>query len=114
MQTKTKPTKTKITKTKPPEIPFELIDKHEAARILGVSTDTLKVDRRQGLLHKGLHYFVWNSRTTRYNKFLIEDWARNRGNPKHHQLAIDQYEASLPNGQQIEAGRSAKTPVVVA
>ncbi|MCA1994510.1 MAG: hypothetical protein LDL41_21065, partial [Coleofasciculus sp. S288] len=49
-----------------------LVGKHEAAAILGASTETLKRYRLQkdSTLIKGIHYFVWNSRVVRYNPVL--------------------------------------------
>ena len=84
-----------------------LVNKHEAAAILGISTETLKRYRLQANspLIKGVHYFVWNSRVVRYNPVLIADWGMNRDNPCAHQKAIEAFLASLPSNQPKQRGR---------
>lgn len=86
-----------------------LVGKHEAAAILGVSTETLKRYRLQkdSTLIKGIHYFVWNSRVVRYNPVLLADWGMNRDTPQAHQKAIEVFLASLPSNQAKQRGRRA-------
>jgi hypothetical protein len=85
------------------------VGKHEAAAILGVSTETLKRYRLQkdSTLLKGIHYFVWNSRVVRYNPVLLADWGMNRDAPQAHQKAIEAFLASLPSNQAKKRGRRA-------
>jgi hypothetical protein len=60
-----------------------LVNKHEAADLIGVSPETLKKYRLQedSTLIEGIHYHVWNSRTIRYNALLMADWGLHRNNP---------------------------------
>lgn len=86
---------------------FQLVNKHKAAAILGVSPETLKKYRLQegSTLIEGLHYHIWNSRVVRYNAVLIADWGLNRNNPEAHQRTIDAYLASLPSNQRKRGRR---------
>lgn len=85
-----------------------LVNKHEAARILGVSPETLKKYRLQpdSSLIEGIHYHVWNPRTIRYNPNLIADWGLNRAHPEQHQKTIEAYIASLPSNQRKRGRRA--------
>lgn len=87
---------------------FGLVNKHEAARILGVSPETLKKYRLQpdSSLIEGIHYHVWNPRTIRYNPNLIADWGLNRAHPEQHQKTIEAYIASLPSNQRKRGRRA--------
>lgn len=89
----------------------QLVDKNEAAKILGISPDTLKQYRLQpnSTLIEGIHYHIWNSRTIRYNPTLIADWGIHRNNPVAHQRAIDEYLATLPVNQPKMRGRRRKS-----
>ncbi|MBL1174136.1 hypothetical protein [Pantanalinema sp. GBBB05] len=84
-----------------------LVNKHQAARILGISPETLKKYRlaKGSTLVQGIHYYVWNSRVVRYNASLLADWGLNRHNPDAHQKAIELYLASLPANQPKKRGR---------
>jgi hypothetical protein len=88
---------------------FQLVNKHKAASILGVSPETLKKYRLQegSTLIEGIHYHVWNPRVVRYNVALIADWGLNRNNPVEHQKTIEAYLASLPSNQPKKRGRRA-------
>lgn len=88
-----------------------LVDKNEAAKILGISPDTLKRYRLQpdSTLIAGIHYHVWNSRTIRYNPALIADWGIHRNNPAAHQRAVDKYLSKLPVNQPQTRGRRSKS-----
>jgi hypothetical protein len=82
--------------------------KREAARILGISPETLKKYRLQegSSLISGIHYHVWNSRTIRYNLELLADWGLNRNSPEVHQRTIELYLASLVTNQNKRGKRS--------
>lgn len=83
---------------------IKLINKHKAAEILGISPSTLKkyrLDKNSTLL-EGIHYYVLNSRTIRYNAVLLADWAVNRHNLQEHTKKI---EAFLSNLQRYPYGR---------
>lgn len=86
-----------------------LVNKHEAAGILGISPETLKKYRLQegSTLIEGIHYHVWNSRVIRYNALLLADWGLHRNNPDAHQQAIEAYLAALPCNQPKKRGRKA-------
>lgn len=86
-----------------------LVNKHEAADILGVSPETLKKYRLQknSTLCKGIHYHVWNSRVIRYNPVLLADWGVHRHDPEAHRQAIEAYLASLACNQPKKRGRRA-------
>jgi hypothetical protein len=71
------------------------IDKYQAAKLTGLSVDTLKGYRLQGLLQEGIHYVRVNSRVIRYNAQLLQDWLTNRYDSVAHQRAIEIYQASL-------------------
>jgi hypothetical protein len=93
-----------------PQSGVRLVNKREAAAILGISHETLKKYRLQenSSLIEGIHYHVWNSRVIRYNPDLLSDWGLNRNNPSAHQRAIEIYLASLPANQPRTRGRKAK------
>lgn len=88
---------------------IKLVNKHEAAKILGISPSTLKQYRlaQNSTLVEGIHYHVWNQRTIRYNPDLMADWAINRSNPKAHQQTIEKYLSSLASKQPRARGRKA-------
>lgn len=102
-----------VTPLSSPSIPVEqvsnqfLAKKHEAARILGISSEALKKYRQQGKLIEGIHYYRWNSRTIRYNSVLLKDWAVNRDNPEALQRGIEVFLKSLPSNQSKRHGRKA-------
>jgi hypothetical protein len=87
---------------------FRLVNKHEAAAILGVSPETLKKYRLQenSPLIEGVHYHVWNSRTIRYNCELIADWGLNRINPEQHQRNVEAYLKLLSNQKRMQRSSS--------
>jgi hypothetical protein len=76
---------------------LRLVNKHEAAAILGISPETLKKYRLQdgSPFIEGVHYHVWNSRTIRYNPELLADWGLNRTRPEQHQRTIEAYLAAI-------------------
>lgn len=86
------------------------IDKHQAAKITGISPQTLKRMRLDGRLIEGVHWVAVNRLLVRYNKLLLEDWISSQGHPERHQAAIESFLASLLSNQPRRAGRKAKTP----
>lgn len=74
------------------------LDKHEAARLLGVSTQTLARYRKQHW-SEGIHYTCLGPQTIRYNRELLQDWQANRSDPATHQRAIEAYRATLLSSQ---------------
>ncbi|MGB3655679.1 MAG: hypothetical protein WBA41_31330 [Rivularia sp. (in: cyanobacteria)] len=79
---------------------YQFIDKNVAAKLTGLSGDTLKRYRQKGKLQKDIHWVSVNSRVVRYNKTLLIDWIQNhQSNPKAHSKAIENYLASLPSSQ---------------
>lgn len=87
-----------------------LVNKHDAAAILGICPATLNKYRlrKNSTLIEGIHYHVWNSRVVRYNPVLLADWGINRNNPKAHQRAIEAYQATLPSSQPVKRGRKVR------
>ncbi|MEO0984038.1 MAG: hypothetical protein AAFY20_00655 [Cyanobacteria bacterium J06639_14] len=75
---------------------------------LKLSDSTLKRYRLQGLLVEGIHWVRVNSRCTRYNLELIQDWLHNRHDPAAHQRAIEIYQASLLSNQRKPSRVSSK------
>lgn len=93
-----------------PAAGVRLVNKHEAADILGISPETLKKYRLQkdSPLLKGIHYHVWNARVVRYNADLLADWAVHRNDPASHQKAIEAYLSSLACNQVAKRGRKSR------
>ncbi|NEQ46924.1 MAG: hypothetical protein F6K00_26630 [Leptolyngbya sp. SIOISBB] len=86
----------------------QFVSKQEALRCLNLSSTTLKKYRLQGLLVEGIHWVRVNSRCTRYNLELIQDWLHNRHDPAAHQRAIEIYQASLLSNQRKPSRVSSK------
>ena len=85
---------------------YQFIDKNVAAKLTGLSGDTLKRYRQKGKLQKDIHWVSVNSRVVRYNKTLLSDWIQNhQSNPKAHSKAIENYLASLPSSQKKTQGK---------
>jgi hypothetical protein len=79
---------------------YQLVNKQVVAEMTGLSTETLKKYRLEGLLQKDIHWVMINSRVIRYNISLILDWMQNKdSNPQGHFRAIENYLASLPSGE---------------
>jgi hypothetical protein len=74
-------------------------NKHEAAKIVGLSVSTLKKLRLSNQLVEGIHWTRYSSRCVRYNVELLKDWAVNRDNTASHDQAIENYLNSLPSNQ---------------
>jgi len=82
-------------------------NKHQAQRILGGSTETLKKYRQRGQLKENIHWIRVNPRVVRYNLTLLSDWMQNINDPLAHQRAVEIYLASLPSNQPKKRGRRA-------
>jgi tRNA(His) 5'-end guanylyltransferase len=74
-------------------------NKHEAAKILGLSEFTLKNLRLNNQLIEGIHWVRFSSRCVRYNAELLKDWAATRMDSAQHDRAISNYLNSLPSNQ---------------
>lgn len=68
-----------------------LLKKQEAAKLLGVSTFTLRDWRNKGHLIEGIHYIRFNSRTIRYVQESLNHWVLNRDNPQAHERYCQQF-----------------------
>lgn len=81
------------------------IDKKTAAKILGISTHTLKLYRKRHWI-LGIHFQYLNSRTIRYHEGLLRDWFAHISEPLAHQKGIEVYLASLLSNQTKKRGKS--------
>jgi hypothetical protein len=75
------------------------LDKRRVARLLNLSSETLKNYRLQGTWIEGIHWVRVSSRCVRYNAALIQDWLSNRNDPIAHQRAIEIYQSHLLSNQ---------------
>lgn len=92
------------------------IDKHIAARILGLSVHTLKKlrsekARPEDRLIEGIHFVRYGGYCVRYNTELLKDYIATRSDPEAHKRAIEAYLASLPSNQPKRVGRKTKTSI---
>jgi hypothetical protein len=71
----------------------------EATAVTGLSRGELKDLRLSGELQKGAHWVAINSRSIKYNVQLLIDWMANRHAPELHEIAIQNFLASLPSSQ---------------
>jgi hypothetical protein len=76
-------------------------NKHEAAKIVGLSESTLKKLRLSNQLVEGIHWTRFSSRCVRYNVALLKDWAMNRADTQRHNQAIANHLSSLPSYQPL-------------
>lgn len=95
------------------------IDKHIAAKILGLSVHTLKKlrsekARKVDRLIEGVHFVRYGTHCVRYNSELLKDYAATRFDPEAHNRAIASYLASLPSNQPKRVGRKTKTSINTA
>lgn len=95
------------------------IDKHDAAKILGLSSHTLKKLRSEKAreadrLLEGIHFVRYGGYCVRYNTELLKDYAATRCDPEAHKRAIAAYLASLPSNQPKRVGRPRKTSISTA
>lgn len=76
---------------------YTFVQKAEAAKLIGMSTEFLKKQKRLGNLIKGVHYhqYGWTAPCV-YNAELLQDWFIHRHDPDAHNVAIDRYLATLP------------------
>ena len=74
-------------------------NKHEAAKIVGLSESTLKKLRLSNQLVEGIHWTRFSSRCVRYNVELLKDWAINRTDTQLHNQAIANHLSTLPSYQ---------------
>lgn len=80
-------------------------DKHEAAKITGLSPLTLRDWRLSGKLIEGIHWIKLGARCVRYNVSLLRDYMATYENPEHHQRAVHNYLTSLPSNHAKKSGR---------
>lgn len=78
----------------------QFVTKHQITECLNLKESTLKKYRLRGEWIEGIHWVRINSRCTRYNLHLIQDWIHNRHNPAAHQQAIAHYQQELLGYQQ--------------
>lgn len=88
----------------------EWLDKHNAAKVIGLSIHTLKKLRSEKAreadrLIEGIHFVRYGEYCVRYNADLLRDYAATRSDPEAHKRAIELYLASLPSNQPKRAGR---------
>lgn len=81
-----------------------LLNKYGAAKLLAVSTHTLKSYRKK-YWQVGIHFHYLSPRAIRYHKGLLLDWSANRSCPQAHQRAIQNYLASLLSNQKKRKDR---------
>ncbi len=73
----------------------QFVSKQAISQHLNLSDTTLKRYRLSGVWIEGVHWIRINSRCTRYNLDLIDDWLQNKNNPSAHQNAIETQRSSL-------------------
>lgn len=86
----------------------QFLGKREAERLTGLSHETLKKYRLNGILTEGIHWIRINPRVVRYNAMLLLDFLQNRNDRNAHQRAIGNYQASLLSNQPCKPGRPRK------
>ncbi|ABW30748.1 hypothetical protein [Acaryochloris marina] len=74
-------------------------NKHEAAKIVGLSESSLKKLRLSNQLIEGIHWVRYSSRCVRYNVELMKDWAATRMDKGTHNQAIENFLGALPSNQ---------------
>jgi hypothetical protein len=85
-------------------------DKHQASKIIGLSTSSIKKLRLKGEWIENVHYVKYSDFCIRYNAELVRDWVANR-NTERHAIAIENYLNSLPSNSQFNRqGRTSPTP----
>jgi hypothetical protein len=71
------------------------IDKRQAAALAGLSPETLRKYRYDGLLIEGIHWQAFGSRCVRYHKDMLLHFFSNFNDPKAHQAFIDIHRKGL-------------------
>lgn len=85
---------------------YQLVNKQVAAEMTGLSPQTLKKYRLEGILEKDIYWVMINPRVIRYNISLILDWMQNKdSNPQTHLKAIENYLSSLPSAKNKSQSR---------
>jgi hypothetical protein len=81
------------------------VNKRVAAAIVGLDPDTLKTWREnqsrgnRPCLIRGIHWVAPTTRSTLYNRSLLIDFVANIHEPALHEIAIENFLASLPSSQ---------------
>ncbi len=83
---------------------FIWCDKHQAARLIGLSVTSIKRLRLAGEFLENIHYVKYSDFCIRYNAELLRDWVINR-NTNRHTIAIENYLNSLLSNNQPKARR---------
>jgi hypothetical protein len=86
----------------------QFVSKQEISQHLKLSDTTLKRYRLTGVWVEGVHWIRINSRCTRYNLDLIDDWMHNIKNPAAHNRAIENQQASLLSNQSKKASSASR------
>ena len=90
-------------RVKRPKPKWVLIPNGEMCLTIGVSSDTLKSWRVQGLLPKGIYYVTLpNSNRILWVRDLVRSWLVD-GNSPAHQKAIEKYLSSLPTSDNYKS-----------
>jgi hypothetical protein len=80
-----------------------LVPNGEMCLTIGVSSDTLKSWRVQGLLPRGIYWTTLpNSDRILWVKDLVRSWIVNGDNSPSHQKAIERYLKSLPSSDDYQ------------
>jgi hypothetical protein len=82
-------------------VPSQFVDKREMSRLCGLSGDTLKKYRLQGLLIENIHWVRINARVIRYCAPLVLDWIQHANDAAAHARAIAVYQAMQLANQPI-------------
>lgn len=77
---------------------FNFVGRSEIACLLNLSPGTIKVYQRKKWI-EGVHFIRVNSRVTRFNFQLIEDWLHNINDDLAHQKAIEACQSSQLSNQ---------------
>lgn len=85
----------------------QFVGKREAERITGLSHETLKKYRLQGVLIEGIHWVRQNQRLILYNALLLSNFIQNRNDPNQHGIAIEHYLRSLPSQAKVRSRKIA-------
>lgn len=70
-----------------PQSEEDIINKHEAARLISCHVDTLKTYRQSWI--EGIHYFKGKRGKITYSRTMLKDWLINGNDPIAHTHAIE-------------------------